>query len=70
MPLSDVQIRNLKPKAKPYKVGDFDGLYMTVTPTGSRLWHMKYRVAGREKRMSFGAYRLAALAGGWVTFPR
>lgn len=62
MPLSDVQIRNLKPKAKPYKVGDFDGLYMTVTPTGSRLWHMKYRVAGREKRMSFGAYPAISLA--------
>ncbi len=62
MPLSDVQIRNLKPKAKPYKVGDFDGLYMTVTPTGSRLWHMKYRIAGREKRLSFGAYPAISLA--------
>lgn len=62
MPLSDVQIRNLKPKAKPYKVGDFDGLYMTVTPTGSRLWHLKYRIAGREKRLSFGAYPAISLA--------
>jgi len=62
MPLSDIQLRNLKPKAKPYKVGDFDGLYMTVTPTGSRLWHMKYRVAGREKRLSFGAYPAVSLA--------
>jgi integrase len=62
MPLSDIQLRNLKPKAKPYKVGDFDGLYMTVTPTGSRLWHMKYRIAGREKRLSFGAYPAVSLA--------
>jgi hypothetical protein len=62
MPLSDVQIRNLKPKAKPYKVGGFDGPYMTVTPTGSRLWHLKYRIAGREKRLSFGAYPAISLA--------
>ncbi|MDA0186074.1 MAG: tyrosine-type recombinase/integrase [Proteobacteria bacterium] len=62
MPLSDIQLRNLKPKAKPYKVGDFDGLYMTVTPTGSRLWNMKYRIAGREKRLSFGAYPAISLA--------
>lgn len=62
MPLSDIQLRNLKPKAKPYKVGDFDGLYITVTPTGSRLWHMKYRISGREKRLSFGAYPVVSLA--------
>ncbi|WP_323034834.1 tyrosine-type recombinase/integrase [Pararhodobacter sp.] len=62
MPLSDIQIRNLKPKEKPYKVSDFDGLYVTVTPTGSRLWHMKYRIEGREKRLSFGAYPAVTLA--------
>jgi integrase len=35
---------------------------VTVNPTGSRLWHMKYRVAGREKRLSFGAYPAVSLA--------
>lgn len=52
MPLTDAKLRTLKPKEKPYKVGDFQGLYVTVTPTGSCLWHMKYRVEGREKRLS------------------
>lgn len=56
MPLSDAQLRALKPKEKPYKVSDFDGLYVTVTPSGSKLWHLKYRIGGREKRLSFGAY--------------
>ncbi|MGY6547386.1 MAG: Arm DNA-binding domain-containing protein [Roseinatronobacter sp.] len=55
MPLTDTQIRSLKPKDKPYKVSDFQGLYVTVAPSGSRLWHMKYRIDGREKRLSFGA---------------
>jgi hypothetical protein len=62
MPLSDAQLRALKPKEKPYKVGDFDGLYVTVTPSGSRLWHLKYRINGREKRLSFGAYPVVSLA--------
>ncbi len=62
MPLSDAKIRTLKPKGKPYKVGDFDGLYLTVTPSGSRLWHLKYRIDGREKRLSFGAYPDVSLA--------
>jgi hypothetical protein len=62
MPLNDTQIRKLKPKEKPYKVSDFEGLYFTVTPTGSKLWHMKYRIDAREKRLSFGIYPKVTLA--------
>lgn len=32
MPLSGIQIRDLKPKEKPYRVSDFGGLSVTVTP--------------------------------------
>ncbi|NND22101.1 MAG: DUF4102 domain-containing protein, partial [Silicimonas sp.] len=62
MPLNDAKIRALKPREKPYKTGDFDGLYLTVTPSGSRLWHLKYRIGGKEKRLSFGAYPGVSLA--------
>lgn len=62
MPLTDTKIRNLKPKEKSYKVSDFEGLYVTVRPTGARLWNMKYRFEGREKRLSFGAYPAISLA--------
>ena len=41
MPLSDVQIRNLRPREKAYKVADYDGLFVLVTPTGSKLWRFK-----------------------------
>ena len=30
MPLSDVKIRNLKPRDKAYKVSDFEGLFVLV----------------------------------------
>jgi len=38
MPLTDNQIRNLKPREKSYKVSDFEGLYILVKPSGSKLW--------------------------------
>lgn len=43
--LTETQIRALKPKDRPYKVGDERGLYLLVNPTGSRLWRLKYYVA-------------------------
>ena len=62
MPLSDAKLRNLKPKEKIYKVSDSGGLYIEVTRTGSRLWRLKYRFEGREKRLSFGAYPAVSLS--------
>lgn len=56
MPLSDAAVRNAKPRAKPYKLGDFSGLYLQVQPNGSKLWRMKYRLLGKEKKMSIGPY--------------
>ncbi|MGV3510723.1 MAG: Arm DNA-binding domain-containing protein [Novosphingobium sp.] len=56
MPLTDVAIRNAKPGAKPIKLADARGLHLLVTPAGGKLWRMKYRVDGKEKRLSIGAY--------------
>ena len=62
MPLSDARIRSLQPRERQYKVADFDGLLIIVKPNGSRLWHFKYRIEGREKLLSFGAYPAVSLA--------
>lgn len=62
MPLSDTKIRNLKPKVKPYKVSDFEGLYLLVTPSGSKLWNLKFRFHNREKKLSLGAYPAISLS--------
>ncbi len=62
MPLSDAAVRALKPKDKQYKVSDFDGLSVTVKPTGSRLWRFKYRIDGKEKLLSIGIYPDVTLA--------
>lgn len=62
MPLSDIQIRNLKPRAKSYKVSDFEGLFVLVKTNGSRLWQFKYRLDGKERLLSIGVYPDVSLA--------
>lgn len=56
MALTDVAIRNAKPRAKPYKMGDALGLFLLVQPTGGKLWRVKYRVDGKEKKLGIGTY--------------
>lgn len=54
--LTDKQIINAKPKEKSYRLSDGGGLYLEVMPTGSKYWRMKYRHAGKEKRLAIGVY--------------
>jgi integrase len=55
--LTAMQVKNAKPKEKPYKLFDGGGLYLEVAPTGSRIWRLKYRqLNGKENRLTFGAY--------------
>ncbi|MCW0197665.1 integrase arm-type DNA-binding domain-containing protein [Sphingopyxis sp.] len=56
MALSDVAIRNAKPREKPFKMGDSLGLFLLVQPSGGKLWRLKYRVNGREKKLGLGVY--------------
>ncbi|WP_299777011.1 integrase arm-type DNA-binding domain-containing protein [uncultured Roseobacter sp.] len=62
MPLSDAKIRNLKSKSKPYKVSDFDGLFVLVKVSGSKSWRFKYRIDGKEKLIVFGDYPAVGLS--------
>lgn len=62
MTLTDTAIRAAKPADKPYKKADSGGLFLYITPNGSRLWRMKYRVEGKEKLLSFGDYPTVSLA--------
>lgn len=61
MPLTEAKVKSLKPKAKPYKVSDYDSLFVLVTPNGSKLWKFKFRVDGKEKSLSFGKYPAVSL---------
>jgi integrase len=54
--LTDVAIRKAEPRTKPYRLFAGDGLYLEVATTGAKYWRMKYRYAGKEKRLAFGVY--------------
>lgn len=60
-PLTDVAIKNAKPRNKPYRMYDSLGLYLEVTTGGTKLWRLKYRFAGKEKRISLGKYPITGL---------
>lgn len=53
MALTDVAIRNSKPRAKPYEMGDTLGLFLLVPPTGGKLWRFKYWIHGKERKLAF-----------------
>jgi integrase len=54
--LTDKAIQGAKPKARPYKLADGEGLTLLVKPIGSKLWRFRYRHEGREKMLGFGSY--------------
>ena len=60
--LTDKDIRALKPREKPYKVADAEGLYLYVTPAGGKHWRLKYRFEGRERLLTLGSYPAVGLS--------
>lgn len=61
MALTDIQVRNAAPRERDFKMSDSGGLYILVRSNGSKLWRMKYRVEGREQKLSFGPYPAISL---------
>lgn len=56
MKLTDRACKNAKPTEKARKLSDGNGLYLEVTPSGSKYWRHKYRFMGKENRLSYGVY--------------
>jgi integrase len=61
MALTDSTIKSAKPKEKSYKLGDAHGLFLLINTNGSKLWRLKYRVAGKEKGLAIGSYPIVGL---------
>jgi integrase len=60
--LTATAIRNVKPAGTVKRLFDGRGLYLEVMPTGRRYWRLKYRHAGKEKRLALGVYPEVTLA--------
>src|SRR5713226_8445622 len=54
--LTDTALEQLKPKDKPYKVTDRDGMYVTVSPSGRITFRYDYRLNGRRETLTIGRY--------------
>ncbi len=61
MPLTDVKVRTLKTKSKPYKVSDSEGLHVLVSHSGAKLWRWSYRSHGKQLTLSLGRYPMVSL---------
>lgn len=62
MPLTAINCKSAAPSSKPYKLSDEKGLYLEITPNGSKYWRMKYRFLGKEKKLAFGVFPEVSLA--------
>jgi integrase len=58
--LTDIEIRKAKPKTRPYKLSDSNGLHLLVTAQ-SKLWRYAYRFGGKQKTLAIGAYPVLSL---------
>ena len=56
--LTDAQCRNAvcPPDKKQVRFTDAGGMYLQVSPAGSKRWFLKYRLAGVEKQLALGSY--------------
>ena len=55
-PLTETTLRSLKPQSKEYIKSDGNGLYIRIKPNKTKFWYFSYKFAGKEKKMSLGAY--------------
>lgn len=61
MALTDIAIKSAKPGERDYKLADGGGLYLLVTASGGKLWRLKFRIDGIERKLSLGKYPALSL---------
>lgn len=60
--LTELQVKNAKPREKEFKLPDSRGLYLLVRPNGAKLWQCRYWIDKKERKASFGPYPQISLA--------
>ena len=62
--LTDAKCKNATcpPDRRQARFTDSGGMYLQVSPNGSKRWFLKYRVAGKEKQLALGSYPAVSLA--------
>jgi integrase len=60
--LTDTRIKSFKPRATAYQVADGSGLVLEVRPGTQKAWLYRYRLHGRQEKLSLGVYPKLSLA--------
>ena len=60
--LNETKIKSLKPKERPYKMTDSNGLFIEIKPNGVKVWRYRFRIDGKEKTFTIGDYPAVSLA--------
>ncbi|CCG37618.1 phage integrase family protein [Xanthomonas citri pv. mangiferaeindicae LMG 941] len=61
MSLSAREVQTARPRAKPYGIADGSGLFLWVMPDAQKYWHFRYRINGKQPRISLGVYPTVSL---------
>jgi integrase len=56
MALTDTALKALKPRERTFTVADERGLYVEVFPTGGMVWRYRYRINGKQEKLTLGKY--------------
>jgi len=59
--LTELSIKQSKPKDKQYKLTDGEGMYLRVYPNGSKYWQLQFWFEGKQKILSFGVWPVISL---------
>ncbi len=62
MALTDTRLKNVKPSDKAYQESDGGGLFVEVMPGGAKVWRIRYRLAGKQEKLTLGEYPAFSLA--------
>lgn len=54
--LTEIAVRDLKPKAQRFMKADRDGLYIEVVPSGIKYWWFVSQAGGKRKKFALGKY--------------
>lgn len=54
--LSELKIKNLKPREKRYMECDGQGLYLAVYPSGEKYWYYRFWDDGKDRKKALGRY--------------
>lgn len=59
--LTELACKKAASREKAFKLSDAGGLYLHISPAGSKVWRWKYRFGGKEKLLSIGRYPTVSL---------